>query len=222
MKRHAPHTFDACACSADAAHARLACRPAREVLGAEHPLSRAVSALRAVTRHMLTIGALLSVGTVASVAGATWGEPLTAAAGAVLLTLAAAAGVLVATRGRHARALIEHGDEDLPIAAVRRQRQRLLDDDRRTHLARLLDRIARQSTEPWPPGPVRPLYDPRTIAATAADLRDVAYLLRNRPQSARGVAAAQRLVTDGASPLHGCDARALRTELQRIRFLLHG
>ena len=113
------------------------------------------------------------------------------------------------------------GDEDVPIAAVRRQRERLLDDDGRADLARLLDRIAGHSTEPWPPGVVRPLYDPRTIAATAPALRDVADLLRNRPQSARGVAAAQRLVTDGASPLRGCDAQALQTELRRIRFLLH-
>jgi hypothetical protein len=111
MTRHAPHlpAFDAHACAPDADPARLACRAAAEVLGAEHALSRAVSAFQAVTRHMLTVGALLSVSAVAWVVGATWAAPLTAAAGAVLLTLAAAAGVLVANQGAHALALIEHG-----------------------------------------------------------------------------------------------------------------
>lgn len=224
MRRHVPHlpAFGARAGSGDAGRPRLACRPADEVLGAEHPLSRTVSALQAVTRHMLTVGALLSVGAVASAAGATWGQPLTAAAGAVLLTLAAAAGVLVASQGDHARALIEHGDENLPIPAVRHERERLLDDDRRADLAGLIDRIVREGTEFSAPGPIRPLYDPRSIAATADDLREVAELLRSRPRSARGVAAAQRLLINGASPLYGGDARALRTELQRIRFLLHG
>ena len=224
MKRHPPHSplVGVPAGSPDADGARGDCRPAAEVLGAEHPLSRTESALQAVTRHMLTVGALLLVGAAASAAGATWGAPLTAAAGAVLLTLAAATGLLVANRGERARALIEHGDENLPIAAVRRERDRLLDDERRAELARLLDRIADRRVEPSPPGPVRPLYDPRTIACTSADLRGIAELLRNRPQSARGVAAAHRLVSAGESPLYGGDARALRAELQRIRFLLHG
>jgi hypothetical protein len=224
MKRRATHrpALGACAGSADADRAPRPCRPAGEVLGAEHPLSRTASALHAVKRHMLTVGALLSGGAAGSAAGATWAEPLTAAAGAVLVTLAAAARVLAANQGEHARALIERGDENLQIPAVHRQRERLLDDDGRGDLAGLLDHLARQGMRSSPPGPVRPLYDPRMIAATAADLREVAELLRNPPRSARGVAAAQRLVTDGASPLYGNDVRALRMELRRIRFLLHG
>jgi hypothetical protein len=58
------------------------------------------------------------------------------------------------------------------------------------------------------------------IAAASADLIDIAGLLRGSPSSARGVAAAHRLVTNGGSPLYGGDARALRSELRRIRFLL--
>jgi hypothetical protein len=222
MKRHAPHPPALGTRSAHADRASRAFRPAGEVLGAEDPLCRTVSALQAVRRHMLTVGALLSVGAAGSAAGAIWGPSLTAAAGAILLTLAAAAGVLVAHRAGHARALIEQGDEHLPIAAVRRERDRLLDDDGRADVAGLLDHIAGQGTEPWPPGAVQPLYDPRTIGAAAADLREPAELVRTPRPSARGVAAARRLVTVGASPLYGRDARALRAELRRIRFLLHG
>jgi hypothetical protein len=60
-----------------------------------------------------------------------------------------------------------------------------------------------------------------TLAARYTTSTD-STLLRNRPHTARAVAAVQRLATDGASPLHGYDAQALRVELRRIRFLLYG
>jgi hypothetical protein len=160
MRRHGPHppAFGARADSADGDRACSAFRPAGEVLGGEHPLSRTVSALDAVTRHVLTAGGLLAVGAAAAAIGATWGAPLTVAAGAVLLALAAASGLLVSTRAAHARALIEQGGEDVPVAAVRRERDRLLDHGRRADTARLLERIADRRAEPWPAGPVRPLH----------------------------------------------------------------
>jgi hypothetical protein len=118
------------------------------------------------------------------------GLTLTAAAGAVLLALVAAAGVLVANQGQHARALIEQGDEDVPIAAVRRQR-----DACWTTMGELIWRAFSTAS----PGRARSRgRQPGSAALPPPDdrghgcrPRDVSDVLRKRPQSARGVAAAQ-------------------------------
>jgi hypothetical protein len=70
----------------------------------------------------------------------------------------------------------------------------------------------------WPVGSVFPRA---AVAAVADQLGDVAALLRAEPSTARGVALATTLLTDGArSPLLRDDPRPLREELRRIRYLL--
>ncbi len=56
---------------------------------------------------MLPVCGLLTVGVAAAATGATWAGPLTAAAGAVHLAVAAATRLLATSRGAHARTLIE-------------------------------------------------------------------------------------------------------------------
>ncbi len=52
------------------------------------------------------------------------------------------------------------------------------------------------------------------------ELRDVIGLLRADGVSARGVARAERLVTDAVSPLYAHEVSAPREELCRVRDLL--
>jgi len=70
------------------------------------------------------------------------------------------------------------------------------------------------------PASVRPLFDVRTVAAVVDDLQEIVALLRAGGTRARGVALAERLLTEGVSPLYGYDAIALRDELRRVRYLL--
>jgi hypothetical protein len=70
------------------------------------------------------------------------------------------------------------------------------------------------------PASVRPLFDVGTVAAVAEDLRAIVALLHAGVPQARGIALAERLLTEGVSPLYGYDALALRDELRRVRYLL--
>ncbi|MGB0093750.1 MAG: hypothetical protein WBP81_14620 [Solirubrobacteraceae bacterium] len=62
----------------------------------------------------------------------------------------------------------------------------------------------------------RPLFHPRTVAAILEDLLAVARALEAEGVSAQGVARAERVFTDGASPLYGHDVIALHAELRRV------
>jgi hypothetical protein len=71
---------------------------------------------------------------------------------------------------------------------------------------------------PVVPGP--PLFDRAVVGGVADELRELAALLRDEPSSARGVALAWCLLSDGVrSPLHRGDVTALREELRRIHLL---
>ena len=65
-----------------------------------------------------------------------------------------------------------------------------------------------------------PMVRPGVAAAVLAELAAVAALLRSERPGLRGVALAERLLTDGASPLYGQDIGALREQLRRASFLL--
>jgi hypothetical protein len=223
MKRtHAPHpaVVGAQTGSPDADRTGVACRPAGEVLGAGHPLARADEALRAVARQSAAAGTLVAAAAVAWAAGATWARPVTAAAGVTLVALAAVAGLLLGRRRAEAVALIARGGEDVPLRAVAAQRERLLGDRRRAELARTLEYLAEVHLRAHPPTRTRPLGQRTAVAPAAADLHAVASVLRERPCRAHGVAVAQRLISAPGTPLYADDARALRSELRRICYLL--
>jgi hypothetical protein len=72
---------------------------------------------------------------------------------------------------------------------------------------------------PLMPGPS--VFNYAVVGVVADALRELAGLLRAEPSSARGIAMAWCLLTDGvASPLHNRDVPALREEVGRIRYLL--
>ncbi len=211
-------------------HARpLAPRPgsiegfsAVDVLGPDHPLVRAAETVRTTTRQSIVIATALAGSVVAVCAGASSAASIAVSAAIVL------AGVLIrgaASRQRQSdRAidLILQGRETLPVTAIQRHRQRLLDPRTRLGLARAFETVISQATN-RPTLRTRgtlPLFDLRVVAPANAELAAVAALLREACPVARGVARAERLLTDARSPLYGHSAQALCDELQHVRRLL--
>ena len=60
------------------------------------------------------------------------------------------------------------------------------------------------------------------MRGVAAELREIARLLRSGNAALRGVAHVESLLTSGESPLYGVQVELLRDELGRARFLLAG
>jgi hypothetical protein len=193
-----------------------------ELLGRDHPYSRASDALAALRRQVTAV-ALLLVGSLAAlVLGVGQAVTLVIGASIVLLGLGAFAGEQWDRRRHAARQLVLDGRETLPLAPIQRERRRLLEARTRRYVARSFERVLQHVTRrPAPvPASVRPLFDVGTVAAVVDDLREIVALLHAGVPQARGVALAERLLTEGVSPLYGYDAMALRDELRRVRYLL--
>jgi hypothetical protein len=200
-----------------------AAQSARTVLGSAHPLSRATEAVTAVARQWLTCAAILAGSIIAQLERHPWGTVLTASSALVLAALTALLVILKQRVSDRAIELIAEGREALPIATVRRHRQRLTAPKTRNALAKTLDTSIRQATNP--PRIVtrgtRPLFDIRVIAGVATDLREVVVLLQSGNPPAPGVALIDRLITDGQSAFYGHEIEPLRQELHHIRQALH-
>jgi hypothetical protein len=190
----------------------------------DHPLLRASEAVRDTSRQWIYVAAVLVGGGIALIEGRPWAAALACSAGGVLLILSV---LLAAHRQRErdrAIELILEGRENVPIAAVQRQRRRLLARRTRQGLASSLEDLLQEvsTRRRLPLRPVAPLFEPRVVRAVTNELRGVIALLRTEGVSARGVARAERLVEHAISTLYGHDARALREELGRVRELLKG
>jgi hypothetical protein len=194
----------------------------RDVLGSEHPFTRANDTLSVLLRQASAVGLVL----LGSVAGLIFGVghavSLFLGSSIVLLVLAALAGEQWDRRRFAARQLVLDGRETLPLAPIQRERRRLLEARTRQYVARSFERVLQHVTRRPAPAPasVRPLFDVGTVAAVTDDLREIVKLLHTGVARARGVALAERLLTEGVSPLYGYDAIALRDELRRVRYLL--
>ena len=194
----------------------------RTVLRSDHPLLRATEAVQYTGRQWVDVAAVLTGGVIARIEGREWAGPLAGSAASVLLVLT----VLVAAHKQRERdcavELVLEGRERVPIAAVQRQRWRLLSDQTRNGLAGNLEDLIRQSAgRSRRQMRVTPLpFEPTVLTMAAGELRDVIGLLRAKEVSARGVARAERLVERAVSPLYGQDVAALREELRRVRDLL--
>jgi hypothetical protein len=131
------------------------------------------------------------------------------------------AAVLVSSRRDRALELIAQGRASVPLVAAARERQRLVEPRFRERLARSLDDI-QDDCELAMRGarPVRPLFSVRVVRAAAPELTRVATLVRGDRAGLPGIAMAERLVTNGCSPLYGEDLGLLLEELRRTRFLL--
>jgi hypothetical protein len=194
----------------------------RDVLGPDHPLTRAAESLKAVT-HQAGVVSLLLIGSVATwLFGVPQAIALVIGCAVVLPVLGFAAGELWDRRRHAARQLVLDGRESLPLPAIQRERRRLMEARTRRYVARSFERVLQHVTRrpaPVPPS-VRPLFDVKVVATVAEDLREIVRLLHAGVPRARGIALAERLLTEGVSPLYGYDAIALRDELRRVRYLL--
>jgi hypothetical protein len=165
-------------------------RPARPsagaVLGADHPLVRAIDALTAVARQSLVVAAILAASLPTAGSDAAWAPAVAAAAGLVLVALGVMAALFRQRKREQAVALIAEGREELPIAIVERERRRLLAGRMRSCLAASLESLVAEAAHP--PGMAGPsLVDRAVVRAVADDLLEAAALLRAEPSSARGV-----------------------------------
>jgi hypothetical protein len=192
---------------------------ARSVLGPDHPLARVTTQLSVAADRTVAVAVLLAVGIVALIGGMSIGAPLAVAAIAVLAVQLARIGALLAASNQRALELIAQGRGDLPVEAVVRVRQRLLDPAQRECLARALDVMRAEARRP--PDEchgIPPLYRVPVVRAVSPELGEVARLVRVNG-GLRGVAATEQMVTDGRSPLYGDVETVLRQELRRICFL---
>jgi hypothetical protein len=193
-----------------------------QLLHSDHPLVRASDDFTAAVRQLVAVGAVLVGSVFAASLGASGVVPIVIGAVLVELVLAGVAGQLWDRRRRAARDLVLEGRETLPVPVVQRERRRLLEASTRGYVARSLERVLQHVTRrptPVPPA-VRPLFDVGTVATVVEDLQAIIALLRSEAAQARGVALAERLLTEGFSPLYGENAIALRDELRRVRYLL--
>ena len=191
-------------------------------LRSDHPLLRATEAVHYTGRQWVHVAAVLTGSVIARIEGREWAGPLARSAAIVLLIIT----VLVAAHKQRERdcaiELVLEGRETIPIAAVQRQRGRLLSDQTRNGIAgNLADLIRQAGRRSRVQMRVTPLpFEPRVVRLVAGELRDVIGLLRADGVSARGVARAERLVEHAVSPLYGQDVGALRAEVRRVRDLL--
>jgi hypothetical protein len=188
-----------------------------------HPLVRAAEAVGYTGRQCVYVAAVLIGSVIALIEGRPWAAALAGSAAAVLLVL----GVLLAAHLQAERdcaiELVLDGRESLRIAAVERQRHRLLSERTRYALASRFEDVLEQASAGRRFRLIAPpLFEPRIVRAVANELGDVIESLRSEGTSAGGVARAERLVERAVSPLYGQDAEALREELHRVHKLLRG
>jgi hypothetical protein len=196
-------------------------RSARALLGDRHPLARAVHRTSVALERSCVVGGMACVSAAALLEGVHAALAYLLASAFVLSVLACDLALLVGTRAACAREVIIEGRADVPLAVVRRARDRLLDPAVRTALAQHLEAVRDDARRAGGPPPMaHQVFSRRVIAEADAELTAAAERLRADTAGVRGIAMAQRLVTDGCSPLYGTSAGALREELHRIIFML--
>jgi hypothetical protein len=149
------------------------------VLGRDHPLVRVTETLHAAFTQWCTVLAIGIGGGIAYLDGSPWARAVTLAAGAALLVLTISLASLRARRRDCAIDLILEDREDLPIAAVQRERERLRSARTRRALARRFEEMINLVTHPYRvqlPN-ARPLYHVRVVAQATPELRQIARLL---------------------------------------------
>jgi hypothetical protein len=189
------------------------------VLGPGHPLTHAIDAIERVRTQLLVVVAVLIGSIVDLTEGALWAATLALSAAIVLLGLMIAAAAFRQRKRDRAIDLILEGRDRLPIAAVQHERRRLVGPRTQRQMAHAIEGIVEQALKR--PGPfarsARPLFNTAVVATVAEELSAISAVLQTEHASVRGVALAERLLTDGRSPFYGDQPRLLREELQRIQ-----
>ena len=145
--------------------------------------------------------------------------PLVLACGAVQIALALRIACLKSETRALARQLIIEGREQLPLRSVSRELRGIRDSRHRSALALSIDRLANEASRPRGGRPYL-IYRPTVVRAVAAQLHEIAVLMRPNDAPVRGVAHIEWLITAGESPLYGTDVGPLREELARARYFL--
>jgi hypothetical protein len=196
-------------------------RSARALLGDDHPLARAVHRTSVAIERSWVVGGTACVSAAALLEGAHWALANLLASAVVLAVLACELALLAGHRTACARQVIIDDGADVAVAVVQRERDRLLDPGHRAVLARHVEAMREEGQRPGGRLPMaHPVFSRRVIAAVDPELAAVARRLRAEAVGVRGIAMAERLLTDGCSPLYGTSAGELREELRRTMFML--
>jgi hypothetical protein len=191
---------------------------AEALLGAGHPLVVLLGRSEVAFEQLVWVTAVEAAGLVHFAGGWAFGLSLAIAAAVVQLGVGCRLAALGAARRDVCLELIVEGHGALPLACIERLRRRLLERRARERLARSIEEMVATAARPRPGAPP-PLAASRVIRATAAELGELARLLRGDP-AAEGVALVELLLTSGATPLYGSEVEPLRQELRRALYLL--
>jgi hypothetical protein len=198
-------------------------RPARDVLGPEHPLARAANLVQMFERQAGVVLAVILLSAVATGVGMRHALIVLSAALAVGFILAGALGLARQTRSERAWQVIMSGGAGLRVAEVARECERLSDAKRRADLAARLER-ALDAAERWYQIPVtcRPPDGVRVLRQFGPQVRPIVQNLRSGQADVRGIALLAGFLVGGyGSPLYAGDAEGVRRELVRVAYLLH-
>jgi hypothetical protein len=196
-------------------------RSARALLGEHHPLARATHRTSVTVERCCVVGGTACVSAAALLEGAHGALSYLIASAVVLAVLACYLALLASHRAACAREVIIEGLVDVPLAVVQRERDRLLDRAHRAELANHVEAMREEGQRPGGRLPMaHPVFSRRVIAAVDPELEALARRLRPESANVRGIAMAERLLTDGCSPLYGTSVGELREELHRIMFSL--
>jgi hypothetical protein len=194
---------------------------AERLLGRVDPLVDALDRLAVAVAQLIAVIAVLLLSVTAVIAGAQAAVPLALAAAAVSIGSACRTALRASDRRERACDLLIGGRVDVALAVVDRERMRLLDSRRRETLARSYESLGDEpSASGAVPSRASVIVTPSVMAKVRPELALIAVLLRDDAASVRGVAAAERLITTGGSPLFGPDHEMIRQDLRRIAHLL--
>jgi hypothetical protein len=201
---------------------RLSESPASRLLGRAHPLARVLDEQACVDAQVCVLSGLIGGSLLAAATGFRAAVPVAIAAGVVdFVWCCRAVGVHEHKRDLVLE-LVASGGGSLPLDVVERERRRLLDDRRRRRLAEWLAAVAEARDVAIGKVGTRPLMSVGVVTSCRRELLDVVSLVDGDEPGVAGVALLELVVSHGTSPLYGEDAAALRRELWRIRYLMHG
>ncbi len=196
---------------------------AEATLGPAHPLVAVLDSSQAARVQALTIGAVLAADLIVLLENAALALPLALALAcvAVQIVLGLRIAYLASRKRGICRQLIIDGEQQLPLAAIERELQRLGAARHQAALAQRIERLAEAATNPRSRPPF-PIYHLSVLRAVAAPLHEIGRLLQSGDAGVRGVAFVESLLASGDSPLYGTEVGPLREELARARYLLAG
>ena len=191
---------------------------AAALLGEAHPLVGVLQWIESIRGQLVVVAATHALGL-----GLWWWQialGVAVAIGALMAEVVLGCRLFLLTQRRRDMCvdLIAQGREDLPLAAVERERRRLASPRYRARLARTIEELARPLA--LHPVDARPPLDPRALEPARPQLQELAQTLPRHDVSIRGVALLELLITSPMSPLYGAEPDRLKRELGRVRYLL--